>query len=168
MKRIQEEPEDRYIADAGAGVEFEYNGAKVVVVADTSPRYVHARIYSWAGVSFGAVHWYATMTVYDLRIKNLETSKDGFHKKGDIYTIFPPPDGYPEEAEQFDIEISVVAEEDIMRYSIFDGGKRHLDTKKGDRTKCLKSKKQAIEAVKDYFENFFGDGWKLEMNVDDD
>lgn len=141
----------RYDPKAGLGIEFETHGERIVTVLE-GPRRVVPRISTWRGVSIGAVHWYAELECHSLSVKNLGTDK--------VYSMSGP--GYPEEAKGFTHKVKTVAKADILRFSIFDGGERHVDVKKGQRTDLLSTREEAVRLCKQDFEEFFGEGWELD------
>jgi hypothetical protein len=154
---IKEEEEDgeeyeRYDPKAGLGIEFKNNrGERLITILEGSRRVV-PRITSWAGVSIGAVHYYAELETRSLEVRNLDHNK--------VYSMSGP--NYPKEAEGFTHQVKKTAEADILRFSVFDGGERKVHVKKGEKTELLSTREEAKRLCKRDFRRYFGEGWKLD------
>lgn len=141
----------RHKADAGVGIEFDSHGERHITVLE-GLRKVTPEITTWRGTSIGAIHWYAELRADSLMVKNLDT--------GQVYSM----SGYsfPKEAEGFTHQVKIVARADISRFSIYDGGERHVDVRKGQRTNLLSTRAEAVRLCKQDFEEYFGEGWILD------
>lgn len=148
---MTEDESIRHDPTQGVGIEFDSHGEPHITILE-GLRQVTPKITTWRGTSIGAVHWYADLEADSLMVKKLET--------GQVYSM----SGYsfPKEAEGFTHKVKTVAKADILRFSIFDGGERHVDVKKGQRTELLSTRKEAVRLCKEDFEEFFGEGWVLD------
>jgi len=143
---------EKYDPEAGLGLEFKDNRGERHITILEGPRKVVPRITSWAGVSIGAVHYYANLEVRSLDVRNLDHNK--------VYSMSGP--NYPKEAEGLTHEVKKTAEADILRFSVFDGGERKVHVKKGQKTELLSTREEAKRLCKRDFRRYFGDAWALD------
>lgn len=142
---------DQHDPKAGLGIEFDSHGERHITILE-GPREVTPRITSWAGLSIGAVHYYANLEVRSLAVRNLDENR--------VYSMSGP--NFPKEAEGFTHEVKKTAEADILRFSVFDGGERKVHVKKGEKTELLSTREEAKRLCKRDFRRYFGEGWKLD------
>jgi hypothetical protein len=78
----------------GVGLSFkDENGKNYTTVLDKDGRRrISVQVHSWVGVSFGAVHYYGKITVYDLELEYMEDGKKTTSSIGGYFDRFKPKD----------------------------------------------------------------------------
>lgn len=145
----------------GIGLKFsDDRGTDYISVAEKGKRKVLLEIYSFKGVSWGAIHYYGKLRVWGLSMKILK-SKD----KNEIGKVVDSA-GYidkfkPEQMKDIKIEISrQITDKELQDKD------RWLHYSKGDYVDAFESKSNLIGIGQEYFKKYF-DPKYWELKIDD-
>lgn len=142
----------------GVGITFTRDGIEYTSDV-TKPRSLGVRVHSWAGISMGAVHYYAKIGVSDVGFRYVEDGKPQFSGLGGAWSKYTPA-----ETHGFDIEIRrPLTDAELNGGTLYDDDRWH-GYKAGDLVEAFESELELYNAIVECLHERFAGDWLVDID----